>query len=403
MNEVIAMIKEMNGAFEGFRTRYDSRLKNVEAGIAAIERAVAIKTGIPGGSFSASGRVFSSFGEQLLVVARAGIPGGQTDPRLFQVQAAATGASEGVPSGGGFLIEKEFSSQILQDAFEVGQLARLCRYQPIGANANGIKIPGLDESARTTGNRHGGVVSYWTGEADEMTGSKPKFRQLSLEPRKITVLVYATDELLEDATALEAFIRKVAPQEIAFRVDEAILRGSGAGQPLGVLNAGSLVTVPKEAEQTAKTILAENVLKMVKRTIGRMRGYAWLYNKECLDQIYGLHLAIGTAGIPLFMSAGSLPNQPEDRLLGIPLIELEQCSALGSLGDLILADFSNGYVLSDKGAIKSDVSIHVRFVHGESVFRFTYRVDGQPIRASALTPYQGTETQSHFVALAARA
>jgi hypothetical protein len=31
------------------------------------------------------------------------------------------------------------------------------------------------------------------------------------------------------------------------------------------------------------------------------------------------------------------------------------------------------------------------------------RVDGQPVRATALTPYKGSETQSHFIGLAARA
>jgi hypothetical protein len=46
----------------------------------------------------------------------------------------------------------------------------------------------------------------------------------------------------------------------------------------------------------------------------------------------------------------------------------------------------------------------VRFIYDESIFRFVIRLDGQPVRASALTPYKGgaTFTQSHFVALAAR-
>ncbi len=65
----------------------------------------------------------------------------------------------------------------------------------------------------------------------------------------------------------------------------------------------------------------------------------------------------------------------------------------------------NGYVLGEKGGIQSDVSIHVRFIYDESVFRFVLRLDGQPVRASALTPYKGgaTVTQSHFIALEARA
>ena len=74
------------------------------------------------------------------------------------------------------------------------------------------------------------------------------------------------------------------------------------------------------------------------------------------------------------------------------------------MGDIILADM-NGYILAQKGGIQADMSIHVRFEYDESVFRFVLRIDGQPVRASVLTPYKGgaTATQSHFVALAERA
>jgi HK97 family phage major capsid protein len=345
---------------------------------------------------------FDSLGEQLVCVAKAQTPGGAPDPRLYN---AATGANETIPSEGAFLVQTDYSTEIMQNAFEVGQLARRCRRQPVGPNANGIKINGLDETSRATGSRHGGVRSYWIGEAGEKQASKPAFRQIELSLKKNVVLIYATDELLADATALEGFIRAVAPQEIAFQTDDAIINGTGAGQPLGILNSGCLVSVGKETGQRADTIVADNVIKMVKRTLGRSANYVWLYNKSILDQIFGLSLAVGTGGVPLFMAGGSLPNYPENRLLGLPMIECEQCAALGDLGDLILADLGNGYILADKGGVQADMSIHVRFVYDESVFRFVYRVDGQPCVASALTPYKGgaTATESYFIALAERA
>jgi hypothetical protein len=47
----------------------------------------------------------------------------------------------------------------------------------------------------------------------------------------------------------------------------------------------------------------------------------------------------------------------------------------------------------------------VKFIYDESVFRFVLRIDGQPVRASAVTPYKGgaTNTLSHFVTLDERA
>jgi HK97 family phage major capsid protein len=86
------------------------------------------------------------------------------------------------------------------------------------------------------------------------------------------------------------------------------------------------------------------------------------------------------------------------------VIVIEQAASVGTLGDVILADFANGYVLAEKGGIAADMSIHVRFEYDESCFRFVMRVDGQPVLANAITPYKGTaNTQSHFVAIQTRA
>ena len=68
---------------------------------------------------------------------------------------------------------------------------------------------------------------------------------------------------------------------------------------------------------------------------------------------------------------------------------------------MILADM-DGYILADKGGPEFAQSIHVRFVYDESVYRAVLRIDGQPLLNSEITPYKGTNTQSHFVALASR-
>lgn len=345
---------------------------------------------------------FGSLGQQLAAVVRAGSPGGNVDPRLFTA-AAASGMNETVPSDGGFLVQQEFANILLEETIKTGILAPKCRQQPISGNANGIKINGVDETSRVS-SRFGGIVGYWASEAEEKTKSKPKFRQIELSLKKLIGLCYATDELLQDAVALEAFIRQAFPSEFGFLVDDAIVNGTGAGQPLGILNAGSLVTVAKEAGQVADTILAENVIKMSSRLFASsFPNAAWYVNQMCMPQLYTMSIAVGTGGQLVFIPPGGLSAAPYGMLLGRPVIPIEQCAALGDVGDIILADL-NGYILAQKGGIQSDMSIHVRFVYDESVFRFVLRIDGQPVRASALTPYKGgaTATQSHFVALAAR-
>jgi HK97 family phage major capsid protein len=338
----------------------------------------------------------------MVAIVNAGRPGGQVDPRLFN--AAATGLNETVPSEGGFLVQQDFTSDLLRDMIATGILAPKCRQQPISGAANSIKINGVDETSRVS-SRFGGIVGYWADEAEEKTKSKPKFRKIEMNLHKLIGLCYATDELLADAAALEGFIRAAFPSEFGFLTDDAIIRGTGAGQPLGILNAGCLVQQAKETGQKADTIVAENVIKMSSRIFASSYlNAAWYINQMCLPQLYTMSIAVGTGGQLVFVPPGGLSAAPYGMLLGRPVVPIEQASALGDLGDIILADM-NGYILAQKGGIQSDVSIHVRFVYDESVFRFVLRIDGQPERAAALTPYKGgaTATQSCFVALAERA
>lgn len=341
-------------------------------------------------------------GDFLQSVHRAGVPNGQVDPRLY---AAATGLNETVPSEGGFLVQQDFSQELLKATIETGQLAKLCKRVEISGNSKGIKLNAFDETSRAS-TRFGGVLGYWLEEAGEKTASKPKFRQLDLSLKKLIGLCYASDEMLQDASVLNTVIPQAFASEFGFLLDDAIINGTGAGQPLGILNSGSLVTVAKESGQVKETILAENVFKMWSRLLpGSERTAVWLANKNTLPQLYQMSIAVGTGGVPIYMPANAIAGQPYQTLFGRPVIFCEQCATLGTVGDIILADFANGYVLAEKGGIQNDVSIHVRFVYDESVFRFVYRCDGQPTLASALTPYKGgaSNTQSHFIALATRA
>jgi len=346
---------------------------------------------------------FSSFGEQMAAVMVAGSPGGVTDPRL-RIQAAATGLGETVSSDGGFLVQTDFSTELLGQVFETGILASRCRKIQISGNSNGIKIPGVDETSRAS-TRSGGVLAYWKDEAAAKTASKPKFRMIELSLKKLIGLCYATDELLSDATALESYIRQSFIDEFGFQIDDAIVNGTGAGMPLGILNSGCLVSVAKETGQSAATVVAENVIKMYSRIFAASRPNAvWLINQNIEPQLFTMSLAVGTGGVPIYMPAGGLSGQPYGTLFGRPVIAIEQAQTLGTLGDIMFADLTNGYILAEKGDIQQDMSIHVQFLYDESVFRFVLRVDGQPVRASALTPYKGGSnyTQSHFIALATR-
>jgi HK97 family phage major capsid protein len=330
------------------------------------------------GVYRPSSGPFRDPAEQLLAIVKASTPGGEVDPRLAQFRAAATGLEEGIPSSGGFLFQQDFSDELLRRTYQQAVLASLCTRMTISANANGIKLPAIDESSRATGSRLGGVQVFWTGEATKPAASKPKFRTIELSLKKLMGLCYATDELLQDSQILANVLQSGFAAEIAFMLDDAILRG-GAGMPLGILSSPALVTVPAEANQLSKTVVYENLLALWARMPARNRANAvWVINQDIEPQLYSLGLAIGTGGSPIFMPGGGISGSPYSTIFGRPLIPIEQASTLGSVGDILLCDFSE-YLLIEKGGIDFQGSIHVRFEYGEQVFRTVYRVDGMPI------------------------
>jgi len=340
-------------------------------------------------------RGFRNLGDQMMAVYRASQPAAKVDARLTTRSASGLNATN--PSDGGFLVQTDFVKDLLKRTYDTGILASRCKKIPLTTNANSIKINAVDEISRANGSRWGGLQTYWENEADQFTASKPKFRQMELSLKKLTGLCYVTDELLQDAAALEKVIKEGFAEEFGFKMDDVILRGTGTGQPLGILNSDALVKVDKEKGQTAK-ITVENIVKMWSRMWSRSRANAvWFVNPEIEPQLYTL--TVGDK--PVYIPAGSMANAPYATLLGRPVIPLEQCAELGDVGDIIFADLSQ-YLLIDKGGINTASSIHVRFLYDEAVFRFIYRVDGQPVWNKALKPYKGEATVSPFITLAKR-
>ena len=349
------------------------------------------------------GKPFASFGEQLQAIAHAGTPGMSPDPRLLEVNAAASGGAAAVPSDGGYFIQADFASGILSRVYETGILASKCRQVEISAISNKLIARTIDETSRATGSRFGGVQVYRANEADTVTAKKPKFGKLELALEKLMGLAYVTDELLEDAAALETIYKQAFTSEFGFVMDDEIVRGTGAGQCLGLLNAGALVTVNKETGQEADTLVKENIDKMWSRLYAPARMNAvWLINQEVEPQLDNLQMVIGTGGVPVYLPPGGLADTPYARLKGRPVIPIEHCAALGDLGDILLVNLSE-YLLIKKGGLKQDSSMHVRFIYGEMTFRFTMRNNGQPLWERPLTPYKGASTLSPFVTLQARA
>ena len=346
-------------------------------------------------------RPFNNMGDFLQSVRAAESKGAQIDPRLFEIR-AATGAGESIDADGGFLVQTDYIQTLLQRTYSDGEILSRVAPIPVSANSNGIEIPAINETSRATGSRFGGIRVYWTEEGGTPTATKPAYRTIGLKLKKIMALSYASDELIADASAHAAYINQILPMAIRYRLEDAIINGTGSGQPLGVLNSPSLISVDAETGQAAATIIYENIVNMWARMWAPSRRNAvWFISQDCEPQLMQMYLAVGTGGVPAYLPANGLSGSPYGTLLGRPVIPVEQCAAVGTVGDIMLADLSQ-YIMIDKGGMQSASSIHVQFVTDEMTYRWTYRCDGQSWWNSALTPANAGATLSPFIALATR-
>lgn len=347
------------------------------------------------------------FGRQLHAVRAAALVKAGGEPLtseqlqlLKPMQAAATGANTDVPSEGGFLVAQERSQTVIQRAYQTGEILRRITPMPIGAGFNGTKVPAIDETSRADNSRYGGIISSWLGQGNQpsnLTG-KPKFRELDLKLRKVGAFVYATDEMLADAVMFEAWVNRYLPLELQFRTEDACVNGSGSGQPLGIMNSPSVITVTRAS---AGLIQSTDMQNLTNRMWAPLWGNAvFLVDQSCLGEFDKLQIATGTAGVldPSYKPAGSVPGQKYATYKNIPIIPVEYCAQKGTSGDVILTNWDE-YMLIDKGGVKADVSLHVAFLTDEAVFRFIYRVDGQPTWNSTLTPKSGGDTLSQTLIL----
>lgn len=325
---------------------------------------------------------FNNSGEFLMAVRQAA--GGSVHKNL---QNAAS--FERVGEDGGFLVPEEMSSEIVKKLESKESLLSATTNIKISGNSLTLNV---DESQPW----NSGVTAYWMQEGGAFTESKPSFKQASFRLNKLGALVSATDELLEDAVALESYIKTAAPEAIMHKINDAIINGNGVGKPNGVLSSGFTISIAEETSQAADTVLAGNIIKMYSRMIPSARaGASWYMNAGVESQLLGM---VDANDNYIYLAPGSQMNQsPYGLLLGRPVIPMMSAMpALGDPGDILFANLKYYYSVQ-KAGIKSATSVHLYFDTEKTAFRFSMRIDGKCPFTSAVTTQYGAHTMSAFI------
>ena len=331
---------------------------------------------------------FTSFSEWTSIVTSR-----QYDPRMRR------SISEGIPSEGGFLVPTQYADAILTPSLEQSVIFPRARVFPMKSNE--LVIPATvigDHSASC----YGGVIAYWKAEKGSLSQADPTFRQMNLVANKLTILSKATNEWLQDVERSGDLVRGILTEAVHWFLDKNFMIGTGAGQPLGLLNAACKVTVAAEAGQPASTILYENIVKMFSSLYpGGIDRAIWLIHPSVVPQLFTMSLSVGTGGIPVYMPADQGAGRPHNKLMGLPVVVSEKVETLGTEGDIILADLSQ-YGIGLRGELQLEASGAPAFTTDETYFRLIIRIDGQPLWDEVLTLKDGTTTVSPIVTLEAR-
>ena len=260
-----------------------------------------------------------------------------------------------------------------------------------------LKIAGLADSSHAS-NLFSAFTGQWIDEKETATEQNPAVRAIELVARKLFLLSKSSNELIDDSPDYERQLSDAIVAAISWHADNAFLNGSGAGQPLGALNASSRVIVPKEAEQAADTLLYQNVAKMLARLHpGCIRSAVWVASPTCIPSLLSLTVDVGTSGshIPVLQESNGGYT-----LLTRPVFFTEKVPTLGEEGDISLIDFSQ-FSIGLRKQVVLQKSIHPGFTSDTAYYRGILRADGMPRWASAFTPANG-DSLSWCVTLAER-
>jgi HK97 family phage major capsid protein len=340
---------------------------------------------------------FACLGERLQAVSK--FAHGHIDPRLFR---NALGANEATPSDGGFMVGSDDENDLMSKVYGSPILSRVPR-TPISSASNALNLRLLKETSRADGSRQGGVQAYWQSESESITASTRQYEKFQLMLEDLYALSYATNQLLEDAPALQAEMSNGFVEEMTFKIEDAVINGDGVGKPLGIINSPAAISVAVETGQTLTNALVyENVVKMYARLHPRSQMSAiWLIDQTLIPDLMFLSIPVGTGGAPVYVPSNGAADAPFGTLLGRPVIFTEYTQKRGTVGDIILWD-PNSYRLIEKGGFNAAESMHVAFLTNEMAFRWTARVNGAPKWSAALTPKNTGSTLSTIVTLAVR-
>jgi len=363
--------------------RFESHEASVEEIQPALSRG-ASNRGTPRAGGDPAKKEFENIGEFIHAVRF-----NQNDARLSFVEQHGVRGEQRMDTGtsGGFMVPAQFIPTLRQ----VDPQGSIIRPRATVLDAGNppdaaVTMPALDQS---TTNLFGGVDVQWIGEGAEKPETDAKFKEITLQPQEVAGLVTVTDKLLRNWGAASSVIEKLLRGAVIAAEEKAFFKGDGVAKPLGLLNSGALLKVNRAVSNQVAYADIANMFGSFYDPTGKG---AFMYNPRILPTLMKLKDEDGR-----LVWQNSAREGAPDTLFGLPAFKNYHSPALGSLGDLVLADWAN-YLIKDGSGPLVSASEHVKFTSNKTVIKITWNVDGQPWLNAPLKVEDGG-TASPFIAL----
>lgn len=389
LNEVDELKSRIEEAKTLQTAQLNNRMDELTATLKRFEQEPALRnsgyTTVDGGTKDPNNKSFPDF---LLAVMR------KDDRRLRHIYHAAKDMSEGSGIAGGYLVPTEYLSPLLEVEAEVSPLIGRCTRVPVKSDHG--RWPALDQYfAPTAGSGNtafaGRVTATPKAEGAALAETQPQLVELEWTIHKEGGYVEVSNELIADSpTAIDVLLRRLFGVAIAAKKERHILRGSGAGEPLGILNAACAVA---STTTTNDAFAWSDALKMRSRFKKVGGEPCWIIHPGVWPDIGAFEVSAGSGGV----FQANLQTSLGSNLIGYPIFESEHMPQANG-DDVILADMK-GYLLFEKEELSIAFSEHAAFTSDKGTWRFTARFDGQPWLKNAITLADptGSYTVSPFV------
>lgn len=237
-------------------------------------------------------------------------------------------------ANGGYLAPEEFGSELIKLLNEYSPIRSYARVVSISAPE--IKYP----------RRVSGTGATWVGETDDRTESGMTFEQVTLTPFELATFTDVSTQLLEDnAYGLEGELLADYAESFGKTEGLAFVKGTGTGQPKGIMAASGIKEVKTGVAATFPTTNPADVIIGMYHQIATSHAQngAWLMNRNTLSIIRQWKDGTGRYLVLDPISAGGVMT-----LLGRPIVEMPDMDDIGAGKFPILFGDLSGYRIIDR-------------------------------------------------------